>query len=101
MKKYKISEELKPYIRKILIRSFYQCKMTKDADNNLFCITNASSDTFHKIVQRAKCEKMSKETGSFYVTAKEAQNTMLLNCLLEQTGQKSFVVIDDKKRERS
>ena len=99
MRKYRVRKELKPYVSRILTRSFYKCRMVEE-NNTLFCINNAGSDTFHKIVQRAKCEKKSNESGSFYVTSREAKNTMLLNSLLQQAGETSFIVIDDKLRER-
>ena len=43
-----------------------------------------SSDTFHKIVQRAKCEKLTKETGVFHVTNRERNNELYLTYLLDQ-----------------
>lgn len=100
MKKYRVSEQLKPYVRRILIRSFYKCSIAKDESGVLWCFTNASSDVFHRIVQRAKCEKATKETGIFQVTAREANNALLMPILLEQAKTTSFQVIDDKKGER-
>ena len=99
MRKYRISKDLKPYIRRILLRSFYQCHIEAHKDT-LWCHTNASSDTFHRIVQRAKCEKASSETGIFYVTTKEANNSLLLPVLLDQARTSVYRVIDDRQGER-
>lgn len=96
MKKYRISKELKHYIRRTLFASFRPCKITTDANGQLWCETNASSNTFHKVVQRAKCEKRSKEDGVFYVTAKEAASPTLLDTMLRQRGITSYQVIDDR-----
>lgn len=99
MKKYRISKSMKPYIRRILVRSFYRCRI-EEKDGQIWCHTNASSDTFHKIVQRAKCEKASSEDGIFYVTAKEANNALLLPVLLDQARMSVYRVIDDRQGER-
>lgn len=52
MKTYRVSSDLKNFVRRVLVRSFYSCRMTKDKNGQWYCTTNASSDTFHKIVQR-------------------------------------------------
>lgn len=96
MKKYRVSTELKPYIRKILIQSYHSCRMSKDDDGQEWCETDASSGVFHRIVQRAKCEKATDETGVFQVTAKEAANEYRLNMLLDQANATSYQIIDDK-----
>ena len=90
MKKYRISKSMKPYIRRRI----------EEKDGQIWCHTNASSDTFHKIVQRAKCEKASSEDGIFYVTAKEANNALLLPVLLDQARTSVYRVIDDRQGER-
>lgn len=100
MNKYRVSEGLKYYIRRILVRSFYSCYMFEQ-NGMIWCKTNASSDTFHRIVQRAKCEKVSMETGTFYVTTREANNALLMPILLEQAGVQVYQVIDDKDGTRT
>ena len=61
-----------------------------------YCTTNASSDTFHKIVQRAKCEKLTKETGVFHVTNRERNNELYLTYLLDASGVSAYQVVNDK-----
>lgn len=96
-KSYRVSPGLKPLVRRILLRSFYTCRMHSDEDGTIWCDTNASSDTFHKIVQRAKCEKKTEETGTFWVTSREANNPVYLAELLRINKVKVFSVIDDKE----
>lgn len=98
MRKYRISPGLKKYVRKVLIRCFYSCRMEQE-DGCWWCYTNASSDTFHRIVQRARCEKVSDETGTFYVTYSEAKDTLLMPLLLEQAKTNSYQIITDREKE--
>nr|WP_303181816.1 hypothetical protein [Lachnoclostridium phocaeense] len=95
MKKYKVSRELKPYIRRILVRSFYKCKLILDPAGQYWCYTNANSDTFHRIVQRAKCEKKTSETGLLQFTAKEANNALFRSAMMDLTKESAYQVIDD------
>ena len=101
MKKYKVSKELKPYIRRILVRSFYKCKLVPDTEGRYWCYTNANSDTFHRIVQRAKCEKKTKETGFLQFTAKEANNALFRSAMMDLTKESAYQVIDDASGERT
>lgn len=95
MKRYRVSNSLKKYIRHILIRSFYRYHFVTDDDGQCWCVTNATSDAFHQIVQRAKCEKVTEETGTFMVTARERNNPQFLATLLKQNGTTVYQVIDD------
>lgn len=97
MKMYRVSNDLKKYVRRVLLRSYYKCKFSTDKDGQIWCFTNASSDVFHMIVQRAKCEKKTKETGIFQVTAKEADNAVMLTALLQQNQASTYQVIDDNE----
>lgn len=100
-KRYRVSNELKPYVRRVLMTSFYSCRMVIDKNKQCWCETNASSNTFHRIVQRAKCEKRSREDGTFYVTSREAESPTILRTLLQQRGLTSYEVIDDRDGTRS
>ena len=100
MKKYKVSKGLKPYVRRILARSYHKYHMVTDGNGQIWCETDVSSDTFQRIVQRAKCEKRTEETGVFQVTAREANNRFLLNSLLKQAHTTAFAVIDDRDGSR-
>lgn len=100
MKKYRVSKELKKYVRRVLIRSFYKYHFITDDGGQCWCVTNATSDAFHQIVQRAKCEKATEETGVFMVTAKERNNVKMLSSLLKQNGVTSYQVIDDADASR-
>ena len=103
MRKYKVSKELKPFVRRILARSFYKCKMIPDEHGQVWCYTNATSDTFHRVVQRAKCEKKSKETGFLQYTMKilekdYAKELKLLAVELPKTDGIPAVRFDEIKR---
>ena len=101
MKKYKVSKELYPFVRKILTRGYHKFSFEKDETNGRWlCHTPISSDNFHKIIQRAKCEKKSKEDNVYYVTSRERNSTLLLMSLLEAANQKSYSVIDDAEYEK-
>ena len=94
MKKYKVSDSLKNYVRRILTRSFYSCRMVRDETGQVWVYTNCSSNTFHRVVQRAKCEKASKEMDTFLVTKEEAGNLFLLRSLMDMANVKGYGIID-------
>lgn len=95
-RRYRVNPSLKHYVRRVLIRSFYSCKMREDEAGTLWCYTNASSDTFHKVVQRARCEKRTKETGIFFVTTREANNPIMMEELDKMHPGTGVQIIDDK-----
>ena len=61
MRSYKVSNSLRSYVRRRLKKSLHSCTMLQVADGNWMCQTNASSDTFHAIVEMAKSDKESEE----------------------------------------
>jgi capsular polysaccharide biosynthesis protein len=73
MKRYLVSPELKPYLRRIMDRRSldynFQC-----ADGKDYCNIYMSSNSFHKLIKRAACEKRSKEEGITFVTEEESSN---------------------------
>lgn len=77
MKTYRVSRDLYPYVRRSLLNHYYSCRILQDADYTLKCATNASSDTFHKIVQEARAQKKSMKIGSTWINKAEF-NTALL-----------------------
>ena len=95
MKRYRVSNDLKKYVRRVLMLFHANWRMVKDKDGQIWCITNLSSNHFHKIVQRAKCEKASDETGIMHVTFKESCNGGFMAHMLHTRGQTAYVVIDD------
>ena len=101
MKQYKVTKELYPFVRRVLTKGFHKFSFNKKEDGNWICETPISSDKFHNIVQRAYCEKRSKEDGVFYVTSRERNSTLLLASLLEAANVKSYSVIDDPELNKS
>ncbi len=87
MKKYRVSKELKKICAPSIDPKFF---------TNIILLQMM----FHQIVQRAKCEKATEETGVFMVTAKERNNVKMLSSLLKQNGVTSYQVIDDADASR-
>ena len=100
MKRYRVSKELGKYVRQVLVLNRVKWHMEKDDDGQIWCITNLTSNHFHKLVQRAKCEKATEETGILYVTFKESRNQAFVNYLMHQRGKTSYRIIDDATGER-
>lgn len=93
--KYQVSAELKPFVRGVLIRGFYDFRFRKNGEQ-LYCYTNCEPDVFDKILQRARCEKLSKENGgALYVTETEARNQGFINELMRQTGVNAYRTIKE------
>ena len=83
MRSYKVSCSLRPYVRKRLKKSLYSCTMLQDADGNWMCQTNASSDTFHTIVEMARSDKESEEFGIRIVPKNRINHFCYLeNCIV-------------------
>lgn len=95
MKRYRVSNDLKKYVRRVLMLFHANWRMVKDEDGQIWCITNLTSNHFHKIVQRAKCEKATDETGILHVTFEESCNEGFIAHLLHTRGKTAYTVIDD------
>lgn len=94
-KKYRVSKGLEPFVRRILLRSFYICNMEYDNNTDtIWCYTNCPPDAFHKVIQRAKCEKKERETGLLYLTKAEAANMLIADELMRLHNTTCFTVID-------
>lgn len=99
--RYTIPKELKPYIRRILARTYRSCRMEPMAEEGkVACETNADTTVFAKILARAKCEKLTKETGIFQVTKEEAEDSFLLPILLEQAKVTAYQVLDEEQMQK-
>ncbi len=99
-KRYRVSKELKPFVRRVLTLNHVTHRMEKDKDGQWWCVTRISSNHFHRIVQRAKCEKATEETGVLHVTYRESLNQAFTTALLKQRKETSFAVIDDDDAKR-
>ena len=95
-KKFKVSSELRKNIRSVLARMEIPHKFIRE-DGQWFCETGISGEKFHKIVQRARCEKKTKEDNLLYLTYRESQNPLLVSALLEQFNSNGFVIISKEK----
>lgn len=95
-KKFKVSTELRDYIRNVLARDNVFHRFITE-DDQLYCIAAISGERFHKVVKRALCEKRTAETGLLHVTYEESKNDALCEALMKLHDANSFVVISNKK----
>lgn len=94
--RFKVSKFLRRYVKCILITGEIPHKFTCE-DGQWYCETNISGTKFHKIVQRAICEKKTKEDGLFYLTHRESEDLSLSQALLERFGRNGYVVLGTKR----
>ena len=96
-RKFKVKGELKDFIRSVLAREGIQHRFIQE-ENSLYCETSLSGERFHKIVKRAYCEKLTKETGLLHVTYQESKNDLLCEGLMKLFDTNSFIVLGEKKK---
>lgn len=94
MKKYKVSDNLGDKVTRILYRHLYTFRSEWDENGTEWVYTNCPADTFHKIVQRAKCELISEEKGIFYITREESKDVFRIQDLLRFYHENSFSIIN-------
>ena len=73
-KRYKVASDLVQYLDTVMTRCLHPHLIIKDSEGNYWCYTNASSDVYHRLVKRARCEKKSDEDGFCYMTGSEFMN---------------------------
>lgn len=96
MARYKMDEEMKRWIRHVLVRGFHEFRFLKDEDGGWECEINVSEETFEKIKDRAKCEKYAYENNSelFVVTAREAMSRTFMTYMLAFLNQRGTIILD-------
>lgn len=94
--RFKISQELKPYIRQLMSRSENRFRI-KEEDGALYLYCDMSGTKFHNIVQRAKCMKLSEETGILHVTKRESEDNELVMSLQKEFNTHSYVIAGTQK----
>lgn len=95
-KKFKVSKDLRRNIKVVLTRTEIPHKFVRE-DDQWYCETVISGEKFHKIVQRAACEKRSQEDGVVYLTYRESKDPALTEALLKQFNSTGFVIISREK----
>lgn len=90
MRKFRVSKELRNYILLVLARQKVPYKIERK-DGNTFVKVPLSGERFHKVVLRARCEKLTKEKGILHLTKEESQNQSFVQSVLPNGG--SFVTI--------
>lgn len=94
MKKYRVERTLIPYLRRVMLRGYHTCRFEKDeGSDKAWCHTSIPSDTFHKLVLRARCEKDTDEQGVVVVTADEYRNGLVRNQIMKMYGSHSCGIV--------
>lgn len=96
-KKYRVSNDLVHYVRRVMTRSYHSFALRKEGDT-CYCACNLTAKQFHQIIMRARCEKESDETGTFVVTKQERDNAYLYSCLqagANQYANRAVVVMEE------
>lgn len=96
MRNFKYSQELKPYIRKILYSRNIPYKFIEDNGIPKISVP-LSGQKFHEVVMRAKCMKKTDETGMLHLTKKESEDNKRVAYLLSENGANSFVIAGTPK----
>ena len=91
MKKYRISKELRNYISLVLKKQGIPYKLTRDDSGQNFVEVPLSGERFHKVVLRAKCEKLTSEKGVCHLTKEEAADPLFVQAILPDGG--AFVTL--------
>lgn len=94
-RKFKISKELKPYIRLALAGQRVPSHFGTDKDED-YVEVPLSGERFHKIVLRARCVRLTKETGIPHLTREESEDPVIRETLLPGGG--TFVTIGPDKK---
>lgn len=61
-KRYRVSKTLKSSVENVLIRRCIKHQFVED-DDEIYCLLRISNKQFHKIIIRAKMEKIQEERG--------------------------------------
>lgn len=93
-KPYKVSESLYEYVTNILKRRGIKYTITEN-NNQKYCESNLSGEQFHKIVLRAKMEKLTDEKKSSipFVATVELNNPVVM----DEVGEQVLIADDIEK----
>lgn len=91
MKKFRISKELRNYIFLVLKKQGVPYKLVRDDSGQNFVEVPLSGERFHKVVLRAKCEKLTLEKGVCHLTKEEAVDPLFVQTMLPDGG--AFVTL--------
>lgn len=96
-RKFKISESLKSNIRYLLARQEIPFRI-KNEEETLYLYCGLSGMKFHHVVQRAKCMKLTEETGILHITKRESENDELVMSLLRENNTHCYVITGDEQK---
>ena len=94
MKTYKVSRDVRYFVRKELTRCHFDCQMA-EGNCTLLCKTNAPSDAFHQVVKRARCAQKTQETGILFLTSDELNNPLMRKELFQSRKAVGCCILDD------
>jgi len=79
-REFRISKELRPYISVVLMKQSLPFKFKKK-DDQYYISVPLSGEKFHKVVLKARAEKLTHDTGTLYLTNEDADNPILVESL--------------------
>lgn len=91
MREYRISKELRIYIFLVLKKQDIPYKLRTDSDGQQYISVPVSGERFHKIVLRARCEKLTRKTGICHLTKEDAADPLYVQAVLPNGG--AFVTL--------
>ena len=96
-KRFRVDPNLKEHVRNVLSREGVSHRFITE-EGQMYCLTSISGERFHKAVKRARCEKLTEESGILHLTYPESQNSILVEGLMRLFGKNSYVVLSEKKK---
>lgn len=66
MKKYRVSKELKKYVRRVLIRSFYKYHFITDDEGQCWCVTKARQMHFIRLYSVQNVKRLQRKLESLW-----------------------------------
>ncbi len=93
---FRVGKELKPYIAAVLKQRDIPFKFIKEGDE-LKVEVPLSGERFHKVVQKARATKLTRENGIPVLTKEEADDPLVVGAICGESG--AFVTLGQKYEE--
>lgn len=96
---YRVNEELREYLEMVFLLTRQHRRWEKTEDGELYVHINASSDQFHEIVMRARCEWAEEKCNHavVYVTRTEYCNQAFVEALIRAKGRSGVCIFADSE----
>lgn len=84
-KKFRISPENRRDMRTELLLAYIKYFFSEE-DGQLYCYAKCSGERFHKLHDRAVCNRLTRETGIMHMTQREADDCLLFWAIADRYG---------------